>query len=130
MVKTENTPRFGEIWMAHLSRDGSVQGGYRPVFIVSNNLNNSHSPTLNIIPITSRMNKRNLPVHVELWEPDRFGLKEPSTMMVEQIATVPASTLAFRIGKIEDDSTIAEIRNAMAVQFPVLQYNDSAAYPA
>lgn len=61
-------PRFGEVWMCHLTdKGGSVQSGYRPVFILSNNQNNTYSSTLNVIPITSKMNKRKLPVHVELW---------------------------------------------------------------
>ena len=114
-------PRFGEIWMCHLNQDGSVQGGYRPVFIASNNLNNTHSTTLNVIPITSKMNKRKLPVHVELWDPNKFGLKEPSTMMVEQFTTIPASRLDRCVGKIDDTATIGEIRDAMTVQFPIFQ---------
>ncbi len=85
MLKTNEKirPRFGEVWMCHLTdRGGSVQSGYRPVFILSNNQNNTYSSTLNVIPITSKMNKRKLPVHVELWNYAIFGLKTPSTMMV------------------------------------------------
>ena len=66
-VKVNTRPRRGEIWMCHLnSKDGSVQNGYRPVLILSNNKNNTYSTTLNVVPITSKMNKRKLLIHIEL----------------------------------------------------------------
>lgn len=117
-------PRFGELWMARLSEIGSVQGGYRPVFIVSNDLNNEHSPTVNIIPLTSRGNKRNLPVHVYLGKYEEYGLKVPSTMLIEQITTINAESLDRKIGCISDAQTLTNIQNAMAIQFPVFLSGD------
>jgi len=120
-------PKCGEIWMCNLtSKDGSVQGGYRPVFILSNDKNNLHSSTLNIIPLTSKMNKRNLPIHVELWDYWKYGLKMPSTMMIEQITTVPALSLDVYIGLINNKQVLENILKAMSIQFPVGQLlNDS-----
>ena len=115
-------PQNGEIWMCHLAeKNGSVQGGYRPVFVLSNDKNNTYSPTLNIIPITSKMNKRALPVHVELWHYKKYGLKEPSTMMIEQIMTVNSDCLERKIGRINDTKTLLAIKKAMSIQFPVLR---------
>lgn len=116
-------PKCGEIWMCNLSttKEGSVQGGYRPVFILSNDKNNTYSTTLNIIPITSKMNKRKLPVHVELWSYKQYGLTSPSTMLIEQIMTIPAAFLDKCIGKVADNKTLSDISNAMAIQFPILQ---------
>lgn len=114
-------PRFGEIWMCHLSpKEGSVQSGYRPVFILSNDMNNTYSTTLNIIPITSKMNKRKLPVHVELWNHQKYGLPVPSTMMVEQITTIDLVSLDKKVGAVRDSSTLSNIKKAISVQFPVL----------
>ena len=85
----ESHPKCGEIWMCNLvNKDGSVQTGYRPVFVLSNDKNNTYAPTLNIIPLTTKMNKRKLPIHVELWDYEKYGLKAPSTLMIEQITTV------------------------------------------
>lgn len=115
-------PKCGEIWMCNLaSKDGSVQGGYRPVFILSNDKNNSHSSTLNIIPLTSKMNKRNLPIHVELWDYWEYGLKMPSTMMIEQITTVSALNLDVCIGLINNKRVLEDILKAMSIQFPIGQ---------
>lgn len=120
--KIVSKPKCGEIWMCDLTtKDGSIQNGYRPVFILSNNKNNTYSPTVNIIPITSKMNKRRLPVHVELWDFKSYGLKAPSTLLVEQIMTVPVENLDKCIGEIRDDKTLSNICKAMGVQFPVMQ---------
>lgn len=117
----ENRPRCGEIWMCHLNdKNGSVQGGYRPVFILSNDKNNTYSTTLNIIPITSKMKKK-LPVHVELWKYQHYGLKTPSTMLIEQIMTISSEYLDKCIGKVSDSETLNSISQAMSIQFPVLK---------
>ena len=121
LTQKNNVPHCGEIWMCHLAeKQGSVQSGYRPVFVLSNNKNNTYSATLNIIPITSKMNKRKLPVHVELWNYQQYGLKVPSTMLIEQITTVNSECLDRRIGYISDSNILYSIREAMSVQFPVL----------
>lgn len=117
----DKSPHFSEIWMCNLtSKNGSVQGGYRPVFILSNDKNNTYSTTLNIIPITSKMNKKKLPVHVELWRYQRYGLKTPSTMLVEQIMTISIDYLDKCIGRVSDSETLNSISKAMLIQFPVL----------
>ncbi len=117
----DKAPHFGEIWMCNLTnKDGSIQNGYRPVFILSNDKNNTYSTTLNIIPITSKMNKKRLPVHVELWSYQCYGLKTPSTMLVEQIMTISIDYLDKCIGKVSDSKTLNSISKAMLVQFPVL----------
>lgn len=124
MLKKTNLnehPHCGEIWMCYLtSKDGSIQNGYRPVFILSNDKNNTYSTTLNIIPLTSKMNKRKLPVHVELWSYQQYGLKTPSTLLVEQITTITVECLDKCIGKVSDRETLCNISNAISVQFPVL----------
>lgn len=121
LIHDSEKPRCGEIWMCQLSdKGGSVQYGYRPVFVCSNDKNNTYSETLNVIPITTRMNKRNLPVHVELWEYEKYGLKAPSTMMIEQIATVSADCLRKKLGSVDDHETLREICKAMSIQFPIL----------
>lgn len=119
---TITCPKCGEIWMCNLSiKDGSIQSGYRPVFILSNNKNNTYSPTLNIIPITSKMNKRKLPVHVELWKYKEYGLTMPSTMLVEQVMTIPMDYLDRCIGRIIDNNILSSICRAMEIQFPIIR---------
>lgn len=114
-------PKFLEIWMADLGeKSGSVQSGRRPVLIVSNDKNNRYSSVVNIMPMTTKMNKRNLPCHVELYNYERFGLNAPSTIMVEQLTSIDKRNLLFKIGKIDDNKVLSEICRAMTAQFPVL----------
>ena len=102
------------------TKDGSVQGNYRPVFILSNNKNNTYSTTLNIIPITSKTKKKKIPVHVELSKYYDYGLKVPSTMLIEQITTISSNHLDKCVGKISDNETLEDIGKAISIQFPIL----------
>lgn len=120
MLRSNTRPRCGEIWLCYLTSEGSVQGGYRPVFILSNNKNNTYSTTLNVIPITSRMSKKKLPVHVELWDYNEYGLKVPSTLLIEQIQTVNIERLDKCIGEIADNAILTHITDAICIQFPIL----------
>lgn len=109
----------GDIWMCDLKKmSGSVQFGYRPVFILSNNVNNMYANTLNIIPLTTKT-KRKLPVHVVLWDYQKYGLKAQSTMLIEQIMTIPISDLDYCIGNIENKDVLKSIADAIAVQFSI-----------
>ena len=120
------SPKCGEIWMCELTYgEGSIQYGYRPVFVMSNNQNNVHSTTLNVIPLTTKMNKRRLPIHVELWNYQKYGLKKPSTLMVEQITTVSSDKMVKFIGNIDDKKTLREIWRAINIQFPIVQMLNS-----
>lgn len=122
MLNNLNRPKYGQIWMCHIrSEEGSIQNGYRPVFILSNNKNNTYAPTVNIIPLTSKMNKRRLPVHVEIWNYKKYGLQVPSTMLVEQIMTVTMDSLDRYIGAIDDEEILNDICKAMCIQFPIFQ---------
>lgn len=117
-----SSPKCGELWMCELtSKNIGVQNGYRPVFILSNNKNNTYAPTLNVIPLTSKMNKRRLPIHVELRNYKQYGLKNPSTMLIEQITTVPMENLDKCIGSINDSDILKSIVKAMNIQFPIIQ---------
>lgn len=122
MLRSYNRPKHGQIWMCHIhASEGSIQNGYRPVFVLSNNKNNTYAPTVNVIPLTSKMNKRKLPVHVELWDFEQYGLQKPSTLLIEQMTTVAIVDLDVCIGEITDPETLRKITGAMSVQFPILQ---------
>ena len=56
-----------ELWWAALPTvPGHVQHGTRPVVIVSNDLNNTHSPVVSVVPCTTQRRKPTLPTHVYL----------------------------------------------------------------
>ena len=121
-IGAENhTVKCGEIWMADLmEKSGSIQSGYRPVLIISNNKNNYYSTVVNAIPLTTKMNKRHLPCHVEIWNYKKYGLTAPSTLMVEQVTTIEKENLRYYMGEIKDVDMLMRICRAMQSQFPVI----------
>lgn len=103
----------GEIYYANLSpSQGSEQGGLRPVLVIQNDVGNRHSPTTIIAPLTSRLAKRPLPVHVVL--DATCGLSCESVVLCEQIRVVDKSRLSTRLGEI-DSSTMERVDTALKI---------------
>lgn len=98
----------------------SVQRGYRPYLVVSNNLGNNSSPTCNVVPITTE-EKTNLPVHVKF-----FYAGRTQTIMVEQITTVDILALEDYSYTVSDD-VMRKVERALMTQFdlrPTVTYTD------
>ena len=90
-----------------------VQGGYRPVVIVSNNMANTYSPVVTVIPLTTKLGKKCLPTHVVLLT---TGLRNVSIALCEHILTIDKSLLRRYIGYISDPDDRDALDHAMAVQ--------------
>ena len=111
-------PKFGEIYLAELKRDGFVQGGNRPVIVVSNNTANKHSPVIEIIPLTSKCKSLHLPVHPIIKTDEKNGLLCDSVALAEQVRTVNVGQLLRRIGEASHAVLVA-IGRARAIQSPL-----------
>jgi len=88
-MQTENKEKVkrGEIYLCDFgSNAGSIQNGVRPVLVVQCDEGNQASTTTIVAALTSVIKKRYLPSHIILG--DKFGLKEPSMVMLEQLKTV------------------------------------------
>lgn len=110
----ERTIKRGDIYYANLNPViGSEQGGRRPVLIISNDVGNKHSPTVIIVPITSRVHtKAKLPTHTAV---NSFeGLDKNSLILAEQIRTIDKRRLEDYIGKLPE-SIIAKLNRTLAV---------------
>lgn len=109
----------GDIYLADLGDGrGSIQGGVRPVVVISNQLNNKFSPTVNILPITSKL-KNNIPVHVTI--SIESGLTEESTILTEQMLTINKYQLIKQIGKCNKDKMV-QIASALILQTDLGEY--------
>ncbi len=115
-------PCRGEVWFADLGKHPgtSVQEGCRPVFIMSNDTANGHSPTVTVVPMTSKKKKAYLPTHVLLGAGDCPFLG-PSMALAEQITTIGKSALCKRIGRI-GGSKIREIEAAVLAQLSIAAF--------
>ena len=97
-MKLSNVKR-GDIYYASLDPViGSEQGDTRPVLIVQNDVGNTHSPTTQIVPLTTQTQKGKLPVHVRISK--SCGLATDSIALIEQLRTVDKSRLDAYVGRI------------------------------
>lgn len=113
------TPHRGDVWFAELGEHPgtSVQEGCRPVLIISNEMNNLHSETVTIIPMTSKLKKSYLPTHVSLERADCPNL-EPSMVLAEQLTTIGKNALRNFVGRIGVQK-ILEIEEATRVHLGI-----------
>ena len=93
------TVKRGEIYLVDFGTPrGSEQGGERPALVIQNNIGNENSPTTIVAAITSRI-KRPYPFHVDVTAAES-GLRENSTILLEQIRTIPQDRLMQRCGQL------------------------------
>lgn len=117
-------PHRGDIWFAWLGyRDGTcVQGGCRPVLILSNNIGNACAETINVLPMTSHLKKLELPCHT-LLEPDNIEdarqQLEPSMILAEQITTIDKAALRNFVGRVRNDESMEAIDRVVMAQLGI-----------
>ncbi len=98
----------GEIYLYDFgNNEGSIQNVVRPALVVQYDEGNAASNTTIIAAMTSVIKKRFLPTHIIVG--NRFGLKEPSMVMLEQLKTVNQSDLIEYIGKIDDEHCMKKL---------------------
>ena len=106
--------RRGDIYYADLRPVvGSEQGGVRPVLIIQNDVGNRHSPTVICAAITSRMNKAQLPTHVELNRGSCDMIRD-SVILLEQVRTIDKQRLKEKICHI-DGELLQKVNEALMI---------------
>lgn len=120
---TTRIPKQYEIWFAELGDHygTSVQSGNRPVLVISNDVANRNSPIITVIPLSSKLKKLELPVHIILTESDCEMLRdehlEDSILLVEQITTIDKVALSNRFCRVTSAQKKHEIESAVKKQF-------------
>lgn len=99
---------------------GSVQSGERPVLVIQADDYNQNAPTIIVAAVTSVIKKRYLPSHIILGE--KFGLKKPSMVLLEQIRTVNREDLREYIGTVDDDKLFRQINATLKKTFGLWVY--------
>ena len=106
----------GDIYYADLSPVvGSEQGGVRPVLIVQNDVGNKFSPTVIAAATTSRIEKNNLPTHIEV-DGGECGLAKDSVVLLEQVRTIDKQRLREKMGTL-DHADMGKVNQALSVSF-------------
>ena len=79
MLKTFRT---GDVVFADFTGIGSQQVGKRYAVIVSNNIGNRFSPTIQVLPATTKRNNSNLPTHAH-FAAGECGLPKETVFLAE-----------------------------------------------
>ena len=104
----------GDIYYADLRPVvGSEQGGVRPVLIIQNDVGNRHSPTVICAAITSRLNKANLPTHIEL-NAGNYDMVKDSVILLEQLRTIDKKRLKDKVCHL-DTITMEKVNRALEI---------------
>ena len=98
---------------------GSIQGGLRPVIVVSNDKVNQYSTVLTIVPLSGRIyKKRNLPTHVFVSANYNSGLDRHSVALCEQVTALPYDRVITKFGSV-NERTLERIIQAVQIQIGV-----------
>ena len=109
-------PRGSIFWAAAPEEtNSSVQGGTRPVLVVSNNMNNMHSPVVTVVSLTSQT-KPDLPVHVVIPAVSGEGI---NTILCEQIKTIPKEHLKRYCGLLTEE-VMQQVEKALATHLGIV----------
>lgn len=113
--QSENPVRKNDIWLAELPAmpESHVQSGVRPVIVVSNDVANTHSPIISIVPLTTNLSRVDMPTHTVLHS--RF-LNSPSMALCEQLMTIDKSRLINRMGALECLHERLAVKHCVQVQ--------------
>lgn len=105
--------RRADIWIADLKESYEyVLKGKHPVVVLSNWKACNKSPSIQILPITSK-DKLNIPAHVEIGI--EYGLDFESIILCEQIRTIDKDALINKIGYCDEDK-MEDIQEALGQQ--------------
>lgn len=114
--------KHGDIfWYDFGMNEGSIQSGVRPALVIQANDFNANSPTTVIAAITTAQKGMYLPSHIFL--SDRYGLSQPSTVLLEQLCTVNQDELGDYIGTVDDHTTQNAISKALKKTYGLWFYH-------
>lgn len=92
--------------------EGSMQEEIGPVVIISSDMSNKHTPVVTCLPITGRMEKKGLQIHVMV---EGCGLEKKSIILTEQITLISKKNLREKIGSISHTVYEMELDKALKI---------------
>lgn len=95
----------------------NVQENFDRVFVVcSNDINNRFCPTVNILCVSSQIQKQNYPMHVLIKRNNYENIKQDSIILAEQIFTINKDNIKRVVGHLNKEDMM-ELNSAIALQF-------------
>ncbi|MDY6990473.1 MAG: type II toxin-antitoxin system PemK/MazF family toxin [Thermodesulfobacteriota bacterium] len=107
--------RRGDVFLVNFDPTiGAEAKKTRPGLVVSNDINNTHSPIISIAPVTSNVT-RVYSFEVEV-AAQTGGLRSRSKVMVNQTRAVDKARLLEKLGHLPDD-LMKEVNRALRLHF-------------
>jgi len=116
-------PKRGEIFLVSLDPSiGSEIKKIRPALVISNDINNKLSPSVTVIPVTSKV-ERVFPFEV-LFAPTQAGLTQASKAKCNQIRTIDKRRLIKAMGNISFHA-MREVEDSLRIHLGMYFENGS-----
>lgn len=113
--------KIGDVIWVRLHNEGEhVQSGVRPAIVIQNNKGNYYSTTIQVVPLTSKKTKSELPTHVKI--PAKVaGLSKDSIAQCEGARPVSKNDILGFIGVMPKDY-MEKISRSIIISTPIIQY--------
>lgn len=85
------------------NKNFSEQNSKRPCIVISNDIGNLYSPTIIILPLTTKLKKLNMPTHCILHTREVIGLNKDSMVLGEQIRSIDKSRIINKVAHIDNE---------------------------
>lgn len=112
---------IGDIVWAKFDGIEHIQNGVRPAVVIQNNKGNYYSPTVQVVPLTSKMTKAQLPTHCIIRSNQYTGLKVDSIAQCEGARLISQASVISVIGKASEID-MKNISKCCLVNNPFLIY--------
>ena len=108
----------GEVYLIDLKDTYSnVQCGKRPCLVIQNDYGNEYSPTTIVVPITTKIKKTYMHVHVVI-EKGSYSNKDREMVLCECILTVSKDQIINHLRTFDED-TMQKIDKALEVSLGI-----------
>ena len=108
------------------SGEGCEQNNKRPALILSNDICNRFSPVITVAPLTSKIDKRQLPTHIFLSASDgKYPIHTDSIVMMEQIRTVDKRRICSKALFNLSEEDIYDANRALSIQLGLWNQKES-----
>lgn len=112
--------RTGDVvWIRIDNAIGCQQNGSRYGVVISNNIGNKFSPTVEILPGTTQRNDSKQPTHAKFLAGEVEGLKRDTVFEAESIWTVNKFQIKRVVGRLTNDQ-MKRIAEAIVYQIPIV----------
>ena len=108
----------GDVYLIDLKNTyANVQSGKRPCLVIQNDFGNEYSPTIIVVPITTKIKKTYMPVHVVI-EKDSCSNKDREMILCECILTVSKEQIINHL-RTFDENIMQRVNKALEVSLGI-----------